>query len=283
MYRACVILLVVLTGCSGVGFDSDSPTDRSVEPVTPVPVPAADPATLRTSGIDDDGVSDPAALATAHGQWLANRSYTLTSNQTVRYENGTVRSQYTVHLRLTEDRTYHAAVRTGGVDGPKVLGEPPAYAEFWSDRETYVRAFGEPDPRYNEFSPTASGVGTWYFWAMTGSFTFRMTPGVMIQSSFSEVPTRIETRRIEAGVPRYRLTSPEPTTASLPFPDAVPARNVSLTAEVDGTGLVRQLRLDYRGRIDEEPVVVTRRISYTNVGSTDADRPEWFDEATDST
>lgn len=283
VYRVCVILLVVLAGCSGVGFDAGSRTNQSAESVTPVPVPEADPATLRSSGIDDDGISDPATLASAHDRWLADRSYTFVSNQTIRHENGTVLSQYTVHLRLAEDRTYHAAIRTGGIDGPKVLGEPPAYAEFWSDRETYVRAFGESDPQYNEFSPTSSGVGTWYFWATAGAFDFRMTPSVMIQSTFDAIPTRIDSRRTEAAVPRYRLTSPEPRTTSLPFPDAAPARNATLTAEVDGTGLVRHIQLEYRGQVDDQSVVVTRGLSYSNVGSTDVDRPEWFDEATSLT
>ncbi|MFO7927916.1 MAG: DUF7537 family lipoprotein [Halobacteriota archaeon] len=278
-----MILLVVLAGCSGLGVDTGNPTSESAETVTPVPVPEADPATLRSSGIDDDGISDPGALARAHNQWLADRSYTFVSNQTIRHENGTVLSQYTVQLRLAENRTYHATVRTGGIDGPKLMGEPPAYAEFWSDRETYLRAFGENEPQYNEFSPTSSGVGTWYFWAGSGAFDSRMNAGVMIESSFDAIPTRIDERRTEAGVPQYRLSGTESEASNLSFSDADPASDVALTAEVDGTGLVRHLQLEYRGQLDGEPVVVTRRISYSDVGNTDVGRPDWFDEATRTT
>ena len=280
MYRLCVILLVVLAGCSGIGGTAGDSGEQEMETVTPVPVPDADPERGRSTGIDGSGVSDPWSLAAAHSERIENRSYRLVSNQTVQYENGTLRSQYRTDLRLATNRTYFITVRTDGPEGPLLLGEPPAVSEFWADGETYIRAFGEPDPRYNEFTPTNSGVGTWWFWASTGSFDVLLTPSELIGETLSAVPTRVESTRSVDGGERYRVVEVGAPVAELPFPAASPARNVSLVAEIDRSGLVRRLELEYSGRIDGDRVVVSRSIAYSDIGSTEVRRPPWFDQAT---
>jgi hypothetical protein len=273
-----VIGLVVLSGCAGVGVDGVDREPPS-ETLTPAPVPDVDRETLRTSGIGDSGVSDPETLAEAHSERLSNRSYTLVSNQTVRYGNGSVRSQYRMHLRLAENRTYLVTIRTAGPEGSRWLGEPPATAKFWSDGEVFLRSFSDPVAEYSRFRP-ATGVEMWRSWITTGAFSVPMTPSDLIERSFESVPTRIEERDAGGGTPRYRLTEAEQIDSELPFEEADPARDLSLTAEVDGTGFVRYLELEYRGRLDGEPVVVTRRISYTDVGETEVGRSDWSDGAT---
>lgn len=282
VYRLCVVIaVVVLAGCAGIGSDAADRNDTPIETATPVPVPDADTGTVGSSGIDGSGVSDPNALAAAHVERLRGQSYRLVSNQTVRYGNGSVRSQYRMDLRLAENRTYFVTVRTAGPEGPLLLGETPATAEFWSDGETYLRAFGASDPVYNEFSPSSSGVGTWGFWASTGNFEFLFSPTDMIETSLESVPTQVdETRRVD-GVDRYSLVETERTDAELPFPEADPARNITLTAEIDRVGLVRQIELEYAAEIDGERVRVTRSITYSGVGTTDVGRPAWFEQAHD--
>lgn len=279
MYRLCVVLLVVLAGCSGTGGTVGDGGESPTETVTPVPVPDADPERGRPTGIDGSGVSDPGSLAAAHDRRLEERSYRLVSNQTVRYANGSVRSQYLIDLRLAANRTYSVTVRTDGPAGPRLLGDPPAVSEFWSDGETYVRAFGTNDPTYNEFTPTASGVGTWRFWATTGVFEVRLSPPELIRESLGAVPTRIESTRSIDGGERYRVVDVGAPDAELPFPSASPARNVDLVAAVDRSGLVRRLELEYDGRIDGDRVVVSRSIAYSDVGTTEVRRPAWFDRA----
>ena len=285
MYRlSLVVVLVVLAGCAGLGGDAGGPDDGPVDTATPVPVPNAELETVRSSGIDDDGVSEPAAVAAAHSEGLSEQSYRLVSNQTVRYENGSVRSQYYVDLRLAENRTHFATVRTAGPEAPGLLGSPPAFAEYWADTETYLLAFGESDPVYNEFEVDSSGArtpGTWEFWSTTGSFDFNFSPADMIETSLESVPTQIdETHRVD-GVDRYSLVEADRTDAELPYPEADPARGVSLTADIDQTGLVRQLTLEYTAEVDGEGVLVTRSIAYSEIGTTDVGRPAWFDEARD--
>ncbi|CCQ36938.1 uncharacterized protein Nmlp_2785 [Natronomonas moolapensis 8.8.11] len=280
MYRLCVALLLVLAGCSGTGGTVGDSPPAPTETVTPVAVPDADPERGRPTGIDGSGVSDSRSLAAAHDRRLEERSYRLVSNQTVRYANGTVRSQYLTDLRLAANRTYFVTVRTNGPAGPRLLGEPPAVSEFWSDGETYVRAFGTDDPTYNEFAPTASGVGTWRFWATTGAFEVPRSPTTVIAESLDAVPTRVESTRSVGGSERYRLVDVGAPDAELPFRAAAPARNVSLVAVVDRSGLVRRLEIEYDGRIDGNHVVASRSIAYSDVGTTEVRRPAWFDRAT---
>jgi hypothetical protein len=280
VYRLCVVLLVVLAGCSGTGGTVGDSGESPTETVTPVPVPDADPERGRPIGIDGSGVSDPRSLAAAHDRRLEERSYRLVSNQTIRYDNGSVRSQYLTDLRLAANRTYAVTVRTDGRAGPRLLGDPPAVSEFWSDGETYVRAFGTTDPTYNEFTPTASGVGTWRFWATTGAFEVPRSPSTVIAESLGAVPTRVESTRSVGGDERYRVVDAGASEAELPFPAASPARNVSLVAAVDRSGLVRRLELEYTGRIDGDRVTVSRSIVYSDVGATEVGRPAWFDRAT---
>lgn len=280
VYRLCVVLLVVLAGCSGTGGTVGDSGESPTETVTPVPVPDADPERGRPIGIDGSGVSDPRSLAAAHDRRLEERSYRLVSNQTIRYDNGSVRSQYLTDLRLAANRTYSVTVRTDGPAGPRLLGDPPAVSEFWSDGETYVRAFGTTDPTYNEFTPTASGVGTWRFWATTGAFEVPRSPSTVIAESLGAVPTRVESTRSVGGDERYRVVDAGASEAELPFPAASPARNVSLVAAVDQSGLVRRLELEYTGRIDGDRVTVSRSIVYSDVGATEVGRPAWFDRAT---
>lgn len=280
MYRVCAVLVVVvLAGCAGMGADTAERGDGPSETVTPVPVPDDDRGAVGSTGIDGDGVSDPAALARAHDERLSEQSYRLVSNQTVRYGNGSVKSQYRTDLRLDEERTYFVTARTDGPDGPLLLGETPASAAFWSDGDTYVRAFGGSEPVYNEFEPSPSGVGTWRFWSSTGAFDGLQSPRGVIEATFDAVPTRIDRTRTIGGVERHRVTDAGHSDVDLPFPEADPARDVSLVAEIDRTGLVRHLELEYVGRVDGERVTVTRSVSYSEVGTTDVPRPEWYDEA----
>lgn len=277
VYRACLVVLILLAGCAGISGEAVDRDDGPTETVTPVAVP--DDPVDRSAGVDD-GVTDSAALANAHDERLSERSYRLVSNQTIRYENGSIRSQYKADLRLAADRGYRVTVETAGPEGPLLLGEPPATAVFWSDGETYIRAFGESDVIYNEFAPSRSGVGTWEFWASTGAFGGLQSPNRMIGESFEAVPTRVDGNETVDGIERHRIVGEGGPDTDLPFPEASPARNVDLLATVDEDGLVRYLELEYDGYVDGDRVLVTRSISYSDAGATDVDRPEWYDEAT---
>lgn len=277
VYRLCVILLVVLSGCAGIGVDT---ADRgtSSETVTPVPVPAGDRETLRSSGINDSGVSDPGALADAHREWLADRSYSLVSNQVVRYQDGSLRSQYLLRLELAENRTYHAVLRTAGPEGLLVWEDAPAVSKFWSDGQVFFRGVGDPVTSTDRFTQ-ASNIARWQFWTTQGVFGPATTPGEVINRSFEAIPTRIDERRTSGDAPRYRVTGSESGPVELPFPEAYPARDVSLVAEIDENGFIHRLDIEYRAELGGEMVIISRTVSYTDVGETDVGRPRWVEGA----
>jgi hypothetical protein len=246
--------------------------------VTPVPVPDADRETLLSSGINDTGVSDPSALADAHHEWLANRSHAFESNQVVRYQDGDLRSRYLLRFELAENRTYLAVLRTAGPEGLLVLDETPAVSKFWSDGRVFVRGVGDPVTNTDRLNPETNAA-SWRFWTTQSVFGPSTTPRKVINRSFEAIPTRIDERRTSGDAPRYRVTGNKSGPIELPFPEADPARDVSLVAEIDETGFVQRLELEYRTELDGEMVVIKRSVSYTDVGETDVGRPTWVREA----
>jgi hypothetical protein len=267
--EAALLLSVVLAGCA---FGLGGPT----ETLTPVPGGEADPEF--PPGVSERGVSFPGTLAEAHARAIENTSFTLVSNRTVRWANGSVRSGFDVRVRLDRNRTYHATLRTAGPAGPVVLGQPPATAEFWSDGDTYLRALGTGNRTYNEFTPPGNGVATWRYWTRTVAFGGQAGyPGRTIRGVFGSVPTRIADR--QAGTGRLRLVGDELTDGDAFPPDVDSPRNLTLVAEVEPSGLVRTLRLRYEGTVDGRPVTVRRYIAYRSVGSTAVGRPAWYGRA----
>jgi len=265
--------VLVLAGCGGL--TGGAPTTSTLTPADVQPAPAYPP------GIDEDGVVDPDVLARAHGERDDEVSYTLVSNRTVGYANGTVRSRLTVRVELAADRTYFARAVTDGRHGPVFLGNPPATAEFWSNGTTYVRALDRDGERvYNTFEPPDQYAGTWRYWARTVAFGGRAGfAGATIRDTFGAIPTRVAGRERTRGTTLTRLVGTEATGDEFTSPAVDAPRNVRLDATVDERGLMRSLDLRYEGTVDGENVTVHRSIAYEDVGSTTVTRPEWFDRA----
>jgi len=272
--RLLVCLLLATAGCNTPG---GSDAGAQTPTVTPVPVPAEE--TL-APGVTHEGVTNPRALADAHADVIAEPSYRLTVNRTVRDPNGTVRERLTLDLALASDRAYLVDTATAGQDAPVFLGTPPASATFWSNGSTYVRKLTRDDrTTYNQFTPV-EGAGTWRYWAQTVPFGGgRATPQAFLTRTFRAVDTTVVGRAAANGTTAYRLRG-NATTERLEEGIADP-RNVSLTATVTDEGLVRSLSLQYVGTIDGERVIVTRTVAYRNVGATTVERPSWFDSAVD--
>ena len=264
-----ICLLLVLAGCNApVG---DAATERPATTATAAPVPDSTLA----PGVTDEGVVDPERLAAVHRGAIEDRSYTLVANRTVRYSNGTLRSELWLQVRLGERRTYHATASTAGSEGPVFLGEPPATAEFWGNGSVYVRRFARDGERtYNTFEPVR-GAGTWQYWVRMVPFGGGVgSPRRFIGDLFATVPTRLDgtTHNTTA----YRLVG---DSATGPVKGVDGVSDVRLTAVVRANGLVRSISLQYAGQVDGEPIRVTRRVRYGRVGRTTADQSSWFDRA----
>ncbi|WP_178915954.1 hypothetical protein [Natronomonas gomsonensis] len=274
MRALLVALLVVLAGCSGLPVGQPA---ESTETVTPVPERSLAPS--YPPGVTDRGVEAPDATASAHVDRLAETSYTLTSNRTVR-TNGTLDSFFSVRVDLDDERNYHAKARTDGPDGPEFLGRPPATAEFWSGEETHIRKLTrDGETTYDEIESGPGRVSTWRYWTRTAPFgdrqgsVFRTVRDVV--GSFT---WRVDSEGT-GDMTQYRLEADEYASTAFAPSEVTAVRNASASATVSQSGLVRSIHMRYVGTIDGETVVVERTIRWENVGNTSVERPPWYDRA----
>lgn len=277
---ALLAVVVVLAGCSGLPFVGGEGGDRPAATT----VPDGPESTRPPPGVLSQQVTGPRELGRAHARAIENRSYVVTSNRTVRYANGTVRSHIAVEVAIDEEREFLAAVSTAGQEAPVLLGEPPATAVYWSDGTTYLRRLTRDGERtFVEFDPPETWIGTWSYWVKTVPFGGGANrPATFYSSLFSAVPASVDGRTTVANTTHFRLVNDRdrPFTDRT-FPGRVSSvRDLSLVALVDGDGLVRSLELRYSGTIDGEPVQVRHTVRYADVGTTSVDRPTWYDRAT---
>jgi hypothetical protein len=272
MRSVLVALAVVLAGCPALGPQSPAADGGTVTPDTYPP------------GVTADGVIDPATLADAHVAVTENASYTVVSNRTIRYTNGSLVSRLSVRLRLAADRQFHVRTTTGGPDGPLLLGTPPAAAEYWSNGSVYVRALTrEGRTTYNRFSPPDTFVGTWRYWRSTVPFGGQDGHArETIHNLFSDVPTALAGTASAGTTTVYRLAGEGARDDSFAKAGSGPVDGVTVAAEVTEDGLVRRFDLSYVTFVDGHSARVNWTLSYLEVGNTTAPAPEWFDRAVDS-
>lgn len=265
MRALLVALAVVLAGCPAV---------------TSQPTPTPDPDDY-PPGVTADGVVDPAALANTHGDTLENTSYTLVSNRTVRYANGTVASGLFVRVELAADREFHVTAATAGPDGPLFLGTPPASGEFWSNGTVYLRALTrDGTTTYNEFTPPDNFVGTWRYWRATVPFGGQEGHArETIRGIFADVPAEVTGVRTVDGTAVYRIEGEGAASGEFAKAGSGPVGNVSMVAAVTESGVLRRLELSYVTFFEGRSVRVDWTLRYDDVGATTVDRPPWFDRA----
>jgi hypothetical protein len=269
-----VAAVLLLAGCNAApSLDGTTPT----ETVTPADVPADyDYA----PGVTVDGVTEPATLAEAHERVLAETSYRITANRTVRDANGTLREQLLVDVAVADDRTFLASAATRGPAAPVFLGRPPANGTYWSNGSVYVRKLTrDGGTTYNEFEGPSSGAGTWRYWTRTVPFGGEQaTPERFYRSLFAAVPTRVAGESGAGNATTYRLVGDAVVTERFQT-EVTDVRDVRLTATVRQDGLVQLLTLRYVGEVDGTPVRVERTVRYRDVGTTAVERPPWFEKA----
>ena len=266
------IIIILLTGCSSL---SGTPTPREL---TPAPVPETVSSPHESVGKTD---TRGAQLVDRHTQQLAERPYTVSSNHTVRYQNGSLRSQTLVQVALTEDRAYRTRVETAGAEAWQILGPPPMAAVFWSNGTLYAGKYIQRnETTYTEFTPSSDGVGTWQFWAKRATFGRGSSyeRGELV-SLFDSIETEAVGIRSGVGTNAYRMDGTQLRSTEFAQRGVRDVHDVRLVALVVG-GVVRSVELRYEATIDGEPVVVHRQIEYTGVGNTVVQRPEWIDRAT---
>jgi hypothetical protein len=274
--------LLVLAGCGG--FASNAPGVGEPSPsFTPAPVPDAPAA--HPPGITAERVVDPARLADAHVRSIEGVSYSLRSNRSTYYPNGTLRSRIDIDLRLSRNRSHVAVVRTAGPEGSVIIGPPPASAVYWSNQSLYASRVGhDGDSIYSILDDSANPIATWNYWTTTAAFGGPDGhPSVRYADFFGSIPTTVVDNWTVNGTTLYQVRGRRPASPAFTVDevDAVgPAGSgPALQATVTEDGLVRSLQLRYRAFDDGEEYTVDWRIRYRAVGNTTVSEPSWLDRA----
>jgi hypothetical protein len=261
-----VAVLLAFAGCSGFAGTGGAPTD------TVTPVPELSPVPTYPPGLTSEGVADADRLASTHSDRLPETSYTLVSNRTVQHRNGTMRSGFSIRVAVDEDRTYHADAHTAGAQGPEFLGRPPASAEYWADGKTYLRKLTrDGGTTYDELESGPYQVGTWRYWTRTAAFGDRHGSAYR---TVREVLTGLRWT-VRSPTDGYRLESTTPVSTAFAAADVAAPRNVTATAIVDESGVVRSINLHYEASAGSETVIIERTVRYERVGNTTVAPPAW--------
>lgn len=270
-----VALFLALAGCSALpiwdetGGATPTPDSGSETPtVTPTPtesVPDADPGGEGGDGPDDasyppgynaSGVSDPGTATAAHVDALISYPNYLFTYQS-RLETSEGNSSFTYTTAADNEGEVAYIVRDTS-QGPQ--------AAYYEDDRVYVRDETGDETRYNstdreynmeEFS------GVQFIGPLLGAVEYNDAEVIETESGTFFRYTSTE------------VTNPEEILGTQVDEERIDRFDVSIVVDTDG--VVREAMFVVKADND-----VTARMSVGEVGSTNVERPEWFDEADDS-
>ncbi|KTG09139.1 hypothetical protein AUR64_15190 [Haloprofundus marisrubri] len=253
-----VALLLLLSGCGGL-FGETTPTPPSENRTN-------DSAKWLTPGLTSAGVENAETLARTHRDALRSQSRTTTLTRTYRAENGTA-------VANTSSVTRAAAGRGGQLVESEASGPARSRVAYFSDStvvwydsstsELATRTESDSgEIRYSyrqgnrERLPTPDGTYTERLYEVFSSTNLTVAPETVDSS----------VHRLEGSTSQLRL-------------DGEQLSNVTFTARVDYTGVVRSYELRYETDRGGLPVRVVERFRVSDVGSTDVERPDWVETA----
>ncbi|KTG09138.1 hypothetical protein AUR64_15185 [Haloprofundus marisrubri] len=251
-----VVSLLLLSGCGGI-LGNETPTPPRENRTNDSPKWLA-------PGLTSDGVTDAHALASTHRETVMSQSRTAAmETRLTDAENGSVFSNRSYVVRTTEDDrrlaewTEHSTnPRFSAFDGSQVFWHDPDVSEFAARSETEegIVRYDYREETPNGLFPDAAYAGRLY-------------------SLFSVMNVSIAPETVDRSV--HRLEATEQTL----FFEGREIRNVTFTARVDYTGVVRSYEFGYETDVDGTLLRVTERIRVSDIGSTSIERPEWVETA----
>lgn len=224
-------------------------------------------------GLSTDGVTDAAALGTAHEESLAGQSYTYDREVTVVAVNGTELGRWNQHVQVGADRLEFNHTQTG--EGRSVSGAEIGDSQVYTDGSvTFWKADAFRDGFRRE-----PGRG---FAAETFS-SEQLLADVLNASETTVTEFDSETDESRQAETWYRVRAENGTeTLTYDSPNgtvAVEATNVTATAVVAPSGFVRNVIYEFdfvRGNVSGHRTMTVR---YTAVGETTVEVPAWVEDA----
>lgn len=266
----CLVLLLVLAGCSGPldPLDDDEPQST----VTPAAVPTDQP--MLAPGLTGEGVVNATALATAHARVLRNTSYTSRHQQVIRGANGTVQLHYEVVTTVSADRARvreRMRVKEGSFSTPgDVDPSLPRRATLWLGpqqtlrRVTYLNgttAVKQLAPEQAEFRRRSYN-----------------TSANQVRDILGGATTTVTERATRNGTRMYQVTATDWPHGEYPFifSGEGTVQNATLSLMTTEEGLVRRYRGQYTlDQPDGGTRLITIERRYWDVGNTTINRPDW--------
>lgn len=289
---AVVILLIIGAATGTIVLGAPWTPETAVAPTitaptTPesAPTETATPASTETTvpdsggaiglvqwppGLNATGIADPGRLAQAHSRRLADTSYTYRQVERIEAANGTVLSRTTLVIAVNDE------TRLVSIERANPASEQPQARTIWFNETIIVeREQWGNDTLYHQLTGyqlrdrwqrLSVKKGTWLFAHLRAG----------------TIDPRYSRRSIEDGTARYHLFANR-----IKRPDRFAAiervaspGNLTIWIHVDAPGIVHDYRLTYTGRIDGQPVRITRTVTYSGIGSTAVERPPWYGRAT---
>lgn len=274
--RLVVALLacLVLAGCGGLfgpGPDATPTPEAETEPPTPTPTPDR----VEDVGLAADGVADARVLSAAHADRLANESFTYREELTVRSPDGAVWIEQEIVARVGADRGRFEMVRRTAV----AEGTPDWIAEeFFETRPR--RAYGNgtttvvvPAERLDD--------AVWTYDDPERAFVSgeAYEGSDLVYEAFGGVDTRTTGASQEDGTLVVHVEHARaPVEVDRAVYPHITVRLLERGAAIERTGLVRSIDEEYEYVRGADRALVTRRITYADVGETTVERPAWVDD-----
>lgn len=264
---AAICLCLLSAGCAGL-FGDDA---AARETVTPAPVPTADTTTgteQRAPGIVGDRVVNATALGRAHVSQLSNTSYRVRHTRTVM--NGS-RLHKRVRTRASISAGYRSYTATRTVTGQGVTAREvhstwrKGRALRWTTVNGSTSTEVVADSRGIGGPPRAPRAALFFEPTFNGRFM-----ALLSVTNITSVRPGGEVIKQLYGVSLYRIRGTGSTDDSAVATRPVDrVTNVSLSATVTPSGVVRSYALQYTVVNGTETHRVTESLRYSDLGTTD--------------
>jgi hypothetical protein len=261
-----VALLAVTAGCSGFGGQSPTTTADRTTDAKPQSTTTGEPTQTQPAvaapGFEGERLVQPLALADAHRQVLAGSSFTRRSERTTR-DGGETASETTT-LRVENESRWFAA-QTFDVAG------------FLNASDGFLQQYAAGDYAYYRFDKGSGNVSYGARLNRWGEEVSAGAPPVMGQRFARDYVYAAFTTAswtTVAGEERSGGNASGDTTFR-----GEPVSDFEVRANVTGEGFVRDLGVSY----EQGGTAVERTISFSGVGDTHVERPEWYDTALNRT
>lgn len=273
----CLFLTIIvgLAGCSGLLGQNQAPT--TAPPATTKPHSTTHPVTkMSPPGIENQTLTKPMELVTAHSRILENVSYTAHSNASITYPNGTIAFQQNFTSRISANHTNQWSSNTiTAINGTWTILEPTGrQLDTWSNKS--VRVF-----RLKHVNGT-----TTYATSHQERFTIqRMVSNYrlyLLLSALNPSVTRADGRVTLTAANRTPSNGSDVIEQSLPR-HMTHVSNVSFRTVVRPSGLIRSYSLSYEAHWHDQTVTVHQTNRWTRLNRTTVSRPAWVSTATNQT